>query len=1247
MTSILTTIVALGNGGVAHSMQEAAARTITFAERSWDVRSGWGGPGPNVWSDDAGAVWINASTGALHLTAKATTARRNVSKRVFNCTEIVLPLPLGYGTYEFDVRGDDSALAQGDPNTVLGLFLYGNDTRELDIELSRWGNASRDAHNADFVNQPGTIGPNNKLFWTLPNGIAQMTYTIRWNATSVAWSARDRDAPAAAAAIATMQSRAQIPQLNANVPMKVHINLWMFRGMATAPVPQVEVVITAFRFQPLSQQEPAPAPPPLSQQRGQQSEVSTSTFDPPAAVRAEEYLALARAALWRLDDAFAPAGGNNHPGIAACLRGVHYCSEGFQLAAAHALLGTVTSNGSDFAQAARLLTAYASYFQNATRNGTVVYAGRWDFFQCYPVVFAYRNVEAFDASLLTHTTKEAIKNAAASVCQPQMIGVFNQPLSRVVGTVLALQTWPEFDAMSGGGGGGGVWQEWIDTIWSGWMFEESYTENSPVYNSIFLMNLIEFARLRNESNATFGTLNLRSTIARYRDLIGPAATLSAMPSFGDAWDNAGLPCLASNCTSRVQWRHEDAAFWPAVFERAARVFNDGSFRTGAAAYFTTAKLSFEEDEKRDDANGGKIATLPSINAKGVFWLLKARAWLTEDVVVSGSGGVAGAAVVPAAPREVKTRVVYRRQPGAPQTLDKVMLVGNDVSEGGGRSLLLQELYGDAMSHAHPMQKGAIVAFSSRNHTWLKQQGRDNHLVEEASIFMAWESPDAEGDTAAATNGLHLPFRRPMDTMLDGGAYQILEFPTRHMSQPGLSPEVFYLRTFNGLSFIINHKGIDESDAAMMVDSLYVKDIELVGEEGAAKKTFTIANFTSTASAGGELASWAASVRDLPETWGGPRSANLSIHTDGGGGGKALQADVPGAGRATVMLQLNLSAPGPGVGNTFDTREWPTLRITWRLAKDGTFVRRNFAPLFSVSTGPYPLPQPYPGFGQTASSNADFNARQGVGGGAGYAEPVVGHLNWTNAVIANPRFWPRVDAANTIVTLNDSYADVNVTHMHARGTQWRRESVLVGSEGVGALVVLDTFTPAPRMMRGWSVGPLWHLNIESTPTPCFSSSRNCFVATRFNLTDRIGGVTRGSLSLAIAIAASESESESGSGNGDGNTALAVNVTQGFLIGKNVNPFCVFGKRTLQSMLLGKNQTERKFQPPMSVRFLSLLLPLELGIGSAQQQLRRIGVQCAGGGDLDIPCVATLPTPSGALLNVTIGRSVVGGWKVERV
>lgn len=73
--------------------------------RSWDVKRGWGGPGPNVWSDDPAAVFVDNVTGALHLKASATTSRKS-NARVFNCTEVSLPTPLGYAYESYRVYAD-------------------------------------------------------------------------------------------------------------------------------------------------------------------------------------------------------------------------------------------------------------------------------------------------------------------------------------------------------------------------------------------------------------------------------------------------------------------------------------------------------------------------------------------------------------------------------------------------------------------------------------------------------------------------------------------------------------------------------------------------------------------------------------------------------------------------------------------------------------------------------------------------------------------------------------------------------------------------------------------------------------------------------------------------------------------------------------------------------------------------------------------------------------------------------------
>jgi hypothetical protein len=52
-------ITALTAISVAETHASSWSRTITFAGRSWEVKSGTGGPGPNNWSDSASSVWVD------------------------------------------------------------------------------------------------------------------------------------------------------------------------------------------------------------------------------------------------------------------------------------------------------------------------------------------------------------------------------------------------------------------------------------------------------------------------------------------------------------------------------------------------------------------------------------------------------------------------------------------------------------------------------------------------------------------------------------------------------------------------------------------------------------------------------------------------------------------------------------------------------------------------------------------------------------------------------------------------------------------------------------------------------------------------------------------------------------------------------------------------------------------------------------------------------------------------------------
>jgi len=55
------------------------------------------------------------------------------------CSEVTLNEEYGYGIYSWEIEGDVHSLGNSDPFVVLGLFLYKDDSHELDIEFARWG----------------------------------------------------------------------------------------------------------------------------------------------------------------------------------------------------------------------------------------------------------------------------------------------------------------------------------------------------------------------------------------------------------------------------------------------------------------------------------------------------------------------------------------------------------------------------------------------------------------------------------------------------------------------------------------------------------------------------------------------------------------------------------------------------------------------------------------------------------------------------------------------------------------------------------------------------------------------------------------------------------------------------------------------------------------------------------------------------------------------------------------------------
>jgi hypothetical protein len=202
---------------------------VEFSGYKWrlrDVPSGRGGRNPyapsNIRIDDKGA---------MHLHISKTDAD-------WSCAETSLIRNLGYGTYEFVVRGLESL----EPAAVFSMFTYdyasgAQHNREMDIEVSRWGNASK--KNAQYLVQPYYVAANVRRF-NVPPGV--LTFSLEWQ--------RDR------AAFRTKRGSARLEEhvFTAGVPSpgieSMRMAFYVYRKAEVQLQHPMEVVIERFTYYP-------------------------------------------------------------------------------------------------------------------------------------------------------------------------------------------------------------------------------------------------------------------------------------------------------------------------------------------------------------------------------------------------------------------------------------------------------------------------------------------------------------------------------------------------------------------------------------------------------------------------------------------------------------------------------------------------------------------------------------------------------------------------------------------------------------------------------------------------------------------------------------------------------------------------------------------------------------------------------------------------------------------------------------
>jgi serine/threonine protein kinase len=223
----------------AEALASVMVRKIEFSGYTWivaDSSQEKRGPGPNYFSASSENVWID-SQGQLHL-------KLTYKQNRWYCAEVSLDKPLGYGTYNFDVVGRFDLL---DPQVVVGLFLYRDDTHEIDIEFARWG--KRHGENLQYVLQPGDrVGNLHRCEATLSGDYT--SHRIVWQPENVSFRSLHGhyvgNPPSDDYLISAWSFGKAYYKPTTE---RVLINLWLHNGQPPGTNENIEIVIKQFSFQ--------------------------------------------------------------------------------------------------------------------------------------------------------------------------------------------------------------------------------------------------------------------------------------------------------------------------------------------------------------------------------------------------------------------------------------------------------------------------------------------------------------------------------------------------------------------------------------------------------------------------------------------------------------------------------------------------------------------------------------------------------------------------------------------------------------------------------------------------------------------------------------------------------------------------------------------------------------------------------------------------------------------------------------
>ncbi|HWQ47537.1 MAG TPA: glycoside hydrolase family 16 protein [Methanosarcina sp.] len=197
---------------------------LSWKGQNWDLTSGYANPGNNYWNNTG--AWIDDQN-RLHLTIVNDDGR-------WKSTMLSSQRRYHYGTFTWTV---DSPVFTFDENSVVGLCTYLDDSHELNIINSRWG--ENNGNQLWYNVEPSKIEGNSKAYM-VPSSIiyTNITYRIEWKPTYVRFTSIAQDGTIIADYNNTNVSA--IPQEPENVIM----NLWLMAPPSDGK--NIELIINDF-----------------------------------------------------------------------------------------------------------------------------------------------------------------------------------------------------------------------------------------------------------------------------------------------------------------------------------------------------------------------------------------------------------------------------------------------------------------------------------------------------------------------------------------------------------------------------------------------------------------------------------------------------------------------------------------------------------------------------------------------------------------------------------------------------------------------------------------------------------------------------------------------------------------------------------------------------------------------------------------------------------------------------------------